>query len=89
MRAVDNLQITIKSINIRFENQNEIVKNPFALGISLQQLDIVTTDENWDVKFIDRTHSDIPMRKLLMLRNLDIYWIYTNPVLIINQVYDQ
>lgn len=27
MRAVDNLQITIKSINIRFENQNEIVKS--------------------------------------------------------------
>lgn len=80
MRAVDNLQITIKSINIRFENQCEIAKGQFALGLSLQQLDIVTTDENWNAKFIDRTNSDIPMRKLLMLKNLDIYWIYENPV---------
>ena len=80
MRAVDNLQITVKSINIRFENVNEIVKSPFALGISLTQLEIVTTDENWEVKFIDRTNSEIPMRKLLRLRNLDVYWIHQSPV---------
>ena len=57
--------------------------------MSLQQLDIVTTDENWNVKFIDRTNSEIPMRKLLLLRNLDIYWIYANPVSILSKVYDK
>jgi vacuolar protein sorting-associated protein 13A/C len=79
MKIVDNLQITIKSVNIRFENSIEISKQPFALGLSLKQLDIVTTNENWKVEFVYRTNSDIPMRKLLKLEKLDIYWIHENP----------
>jgi hypothetical protein len=34
------------------------------------------------VEFVDRTNSDISMRKLLKLDKLDIYWIFENPVLL-------
>jgi hypothetical protein len=62
------------------ENNDQIVPKRFAMGISLQQLDIVTTDENWEVKFIKKNERDISMRKRITIRNLDVYWIYDKPV---------
>jgi hypothetical protein len=45
------------------------------LGVTLDKLDIFTTNEHWHPFFIDRTNPDLknaPMHKLLKLSNLGI-----------------
>jgi vacuolar protein sorting-associated protein 13A/C len=79
MKILDNLQIKIRNIHIRYEvsaETNISDHTGFALGIKLDQLNIVTTDENWEVRFIDRTQEDNkgkPMLKLLELNQLSFY----------------
>lgn len=70
---MDNLQITIQNIHIRFEDD---ISHPsgklFSFGITLEQLSAVSTDENWEQAFIaeavDRIH------KLMNLESFSMYW---------------
>ena len=45
-KIVDNLQIVIKNIHIRFED-TQYMKDPLSMGITLQKLAAHTTDEKW------------------------------------------
>jgi vacuolar protein sorting-associated protein 13A/C len=72
-KIVDNLQITIQNIHIRFEdNISHPDGKPFSFGITLEQLSAVSTDEKWEEAFIaeavDRIH------KLLNLESFSMYW---------------
>lgn len=42
MRIIDNIQIQIKNIHIRFENS--IVKEQYSFGVTLAELRVFTTD---------------------------------------------
>jgi len=57
-RVIDNLVIKIINIHIRFEEFNgskvDFISKNFATGITLQELSLKTTDENWNIKFLDR-----------------------------------
>ncbi|KAG0682611.1 hypothetical protein C6P40_000285 [Pichia californica] len=70
-KIIDNLQITIKNIHIRYEDKNCFTKLPYALGFTLDELSAVSTDENWIKNFIQNI-SNIS-RKLLLLKSLTIY----------------
>lgn len=70
-KIVDNLQITIKNIHIRYEDLNCFTKIPYALGFTLDELSAVSTDENWVTSFIENV-SNIS-RKLLLLKSLTVY----------------
>lgn len=80
LRIIDNLQVTIKSIHIRFENQgveglHDELK--YSWGITLDKLEIFTTDTTWKKNFFDRTdikNKDKPMNKLLILGSFCLYW---------------
>jgi len=80
LRIVDNLQVTIKSIHVRFENEgieglHDEMK--YSWGLTLDRLDIYTTDTKWEKAFFDRTdpkNKDKPMNKLLKLSSFCIYW---------------
>lgn len=46
IQIVKNIRFSIKNIHIRYED--EITSpNPFAIGVTLGQLEVVSTDENW------------------------------------------
>lgn len=70
-KIVDNLQVTIKNIHVRYEDESVLCENPYALGFTLDELSASSTDENWEPSFISITQ-DLT-RKLLMLRSFACY----------------
>ncbi|KAK6541287.1 hypothetical protein TWF694_008645 [Orbilia ellipsospora] len=71
-KIVDNLQVTIKNIHIRYEDSISTPGHPFALGFTLEEFSAISTNENWQPIFIQGnvaiTH------KLGKLSSLAIYW---------------
>jgi len=53
-RIVDNVQVTIKQIHIRYED-TLFSRHPLALGVTLRTLSVHTTNQNWLREFFDRT----------------------------------
>lgn len=70
-KIVDNLQVTIKNIHIRYEDDSILTENPYSVGLTLKELSAVSTDENWTPSFISITQA--LTRKLLTLQNLSCY----------------
>lgn len=70
-KIIDNLQITIKNIHIRYEDFNRFTNSPYAFGFTLNELSAVSTNENWIANFIENISSI--SRKLLTLKSLTIY----------------
>lgn len=55
-KIVDNLQINLQDLHLRIEHEDTIqTENSFSLGITLQEIDLFTTDQNWERIYIDRT----------------------------------
>ncbi|TPX42076.1 hypothetical protein SeMB42_g05292 [Synchytrium endobioticum] len=71
-KIVNNLQMTVKNIHIRYEDKVTNPHFPFALGVTLSELSAVSTDENWQEKFIQDNAS--AMYKLTLLESLAVYW---------------
>ncbi|TKA75457.1 hypothetical protein B0A49_05714, partial [Cryomyces minteri] len=69
---IDNVQVTVKSVHIRYEDSVSDPGHPFALGVTLQEISAVSTDENWRPGFIQSTSGT--MHKLATLGSLAIYW---------------
>jgi len=69
---IDNIQIQIKNVHIRYEDALSDPGHPFAAGITLQELSAVSTDENWRPTFIQSTSSTT--HKLATLGSLAVYW---------------
>lgn len=70
-KIVDNLQVTIKNIHIRYEDDSVLTERPYSLGLSLAELSAVSTDENWEPSFISITQN--LTRKLLLLKKFACY----------------
>ncbi|KAL3231388.1 Intermembrane lipid transfer protein VPS13 [Nakaseomyces bracarensis] len=72
-KVIDNLQITIKNIHIRYEDKDCLFsKYPCSLGITLRELSAVSTDENWTPKFIEIAQPIT--HKLFKMDSLCCYW---------------
>lgn len=69
---VDNVQVTIKNIHIRYEDSISDPGHPFALGITLADFSAISTDENWKPTFIQGTATTT--HKLATLGSLAVYW---------------
>lgn len=46
-QIIKNLQVTIKDIHLRYEDNFSDPKNPFSMGFTLHNLSFETTDEKW------------------------------------------
>ncbi|KAI9292119.1 vacuolar protein sorting-associated protein vps13 [Neoconidiobolus thromboides FSU 785] len=71
-KILDNLQVSIENIHLRYEDS---ISNPghlFAIGVTLSQISAVSTDENWNEAIIDSASKVI--HKLLTLKKFGIYW---------------
>lgn len=71
-KIIDNLQIVIKNIHIRFEDQISHSGAPFSLGLTLSNLSAVSTDADWNEAFLDDPKA--PTHKLAKLDSLAVYW---------------
>ena len=69
---VDNLQVSIKNIHIRYEDSIATPGHPFALGLTLQEFSAVSTDSNWRPSYIQSTSG--ATNKLAVLNALAFYW---------------
>jgi len=74
-KVIDNLQITIKNVHIRFEGVfNDQV---YACGVTLDEVTSFTANEEWKKDFIDRTkhmNKHIPLRRVVEFKNFSLYW---------------
>lgn len=71
-KIIDNLQITIKNIHVRYEDQTSVPLHSFSLGICLEELSAVSTNAEWDPIFLQDS-SNIT-HKLATLSSLSLYW---------------
>ena len=69
---VDNLQVSIKSIHLRYEDSIAAPGHPFALGLTLQGFSAVSTDGDWRPTFIQTSSGTT--HKLAKLDELAFYW---------------
>ena len=69
---VDNLQVVIKNIHLRYEDSIAAPGHPFALGLTLKEFSAVSTDEKWTPTFIKGTSETT--HKLASLKSLAFYW---------------
>ncbi|KAI5632190.1 vacuolar protein sorting-associated protein 13 [Phthorimaea operculella] len=71
-QIIKNVQLTIKDIHIRYEDSITNPKQPFSLGMTLHNLSVHTTDENWKQTVV--TEAVTKIFKILSLEGLAIYW---------------
>jgi len=69
---VDNLQVSIKNVHIRYEDSIATPGHPFAVGFTLQEMSAVSTDEDWRPTFIQSISGT--SHKLAVLNSLALYW---------------
>ena len=69
---IDNLQVSIKNIHLRYEDSIAAPGHPFALGVTLKEFSAVSTDENWRPTWIQ--NSSTTTHKLATLGSLALYW---------------
>ncbi|KAI0977813.1 hypothetical protein GJ496_007977 [Pomphorhynchus laevis] len=72
MHIVRNLDLTIKNIHIRMEDQSTKPNSPFTFGLTLSTIQLKTTDENWQPATLA---SDAPfVNKLVEVVKFSLYW---------------
>jgi vacuolar protein sorting-associated protein 13A/C len=69
---IDNVQIQVKNVHIRYEDALSDPGHPFAAGLTLQELSAVSTDENWKPTWV--AGSSTTTHKLATLGSLAMYW---------------
>ncbi|XP_051822615.1 intermembrane lipid transfer protein VPS13A [Antechinus flavipes] len=71
-QIIKNLQLKISNIHVRYEDNATNRNNPLSCGISLQNLSMETTDQDWKPSVHDATGK--VFCKLIRLDNLFGYW---------------
>lgn len=71
-KIINNLQITVKNIHIRYEDRLSVPGHPFAAGLTLAEFTAVSVNDKWQPAFIESTAGAI--HKLGKLQSLAIYF---------------
>lgn len=72
-KVIDNLQVVIKNIHIRFEDtQGKLCNYKSSIGFQLKELSAISTNNEWEPSFIDLSTN--LTHKLMTLSELSIYW---------------
>ncbi|RUP43863.1 vacuolar protein sorting-associated protein vps13, partial [Jimgerdemannia flammicorona] len=58
-KIVDNLQISINHIHVRYEDCTADPEHPFAAGFTLSELSATSTDAGWNQQFLTEENSAI------------------------------
>jgi len=81
-KIIDNLEITLKNVHIRYEDAQTIPGTPFSAGITLNSFTLATCDEKWHEKYVARdiNQATSSIRKLAKLHNFGLYWMTKSDV---------
>lgn len=71
-KIIDNLQVTIKNVHVRYEDSISSPGNPFSVGLTLSEFSANSTDSQWQAAFVQG--SDDFTYKLAKLGSLAVYW---------------
>ncbi|XP_030049580.1 intermembrane lipid transfer protein VPS13A [Microcaecilia unicolor] len=71
-QVIKNLQVKISNIHVRYEDDITNPDRPLSFGVSLQNLSLQTSDQNWNPCLHDETAK--LFYKLVRLDNLFAYW---------------
>ncbi|XP_053396044.1 intermembrane lipid transfer protein VPS13A-like isoform X3 [Mercenaria mercenaria] len=70
--VVNNVQVSIGRVHLRYEDTVTNPDHPFACGIMLKHISAYTTDAKWQPAQMDNAATVI--HKLLEMRELSVYW---------------
>ncbi|MBW0577771.1 hypothetical protein O181_117486 [Austropuccinia psidii MF-1] len=70
-KILDNLQLQIKNVHVRYEDKISVPGHAFLIGLSLAELSVVSTDENCCKSFIVGSKAGIHKLKSLDLLAID------------------
>lgn len=86
-KVLENIQVTISNLNIRYEDEGKLKEHPKVVGgINLEYLSIISTDPKFRSMFAPEPHSII--YKLLSLKNLSVYLVPDGDLLSYDSVKD-
>ncbi|KAI9460579.1 hypothetical protein BJY52DRAFT_1117906 [Lactarius psammicola] len=71
-KLLNNIQVTVKNVHIRYEDNISVPGHPFAVGITLSSFSAVSVDENWVPAFIEGSSKTV--HKLAKLEYLAGYF---------------
>ncbi|KAL1697196.1 hypothetical protein GGG16DRAFT_107114 [Schizophyllum commune] len=71
-KIINNVQVTVKNIHIRYEDKISMPGRPFAAGLTLAGFTAVSVNGNWEPAFIESTAGAI--HKLARLQSLAVYF---------------
>jgi vacuolar protein sorting-associated protein 13A/C len=71
-KLLNNIQVTIKDVHIRYEDNISVPGHPFAVGVTLSSFSAVSVNENWEPAFIEGSSKTV--HKLAKLESLAGYF---------------
>jgi vacuolar protein sorting-associated protein 13A/C len=71
MQIMRNLELQIRNVHVRYEDNYTKPEHPFSFGITLNSIEIKTADENWLPTYLKENTTII--NKLVALNSLAIY----------------
>lgn len=71
-KVINNVQVTVKNIHIRYEDKLSVPGHPFSVGLTLASFSTVSVNERWLPTFIESTAGSI--HKLSKLESLALYF---------------
>ncbi|GAB6019931.1 hypothetical protein CHUAL_001462 [Chamberlinius hualienensis] len=81
--VIENVQLIVKNVHIRFEDSSTVADKPVACGITIDSLIAQSANENWLAQFVQKGEGEIT-RKLVELQNFSVYWDVNNVKLVGN-----
>ncbi|KIM48205.1 hypothetical protein M413DRAFT_439924 [Hebeloma cylindrosporum] len=76
-KIINNVQVTVKNIHIRYEDNLSVPGHPFAAGVTLAGFTAVSVNDKWEAAFIESTAGAI--HKLAKLQSLAVYFDTDSP----------
>lgn len=76
-KIIDNLEVNITNLHIRYEDTTSIPGSIFSCGVTIERLSLTTTDEAWSARFVSRDlgqRKETAIHKLGTMENFGVYW---------------
>lgn len=71
-KVINNIQITIRNLHVRYEDNMSVPGHPFSAGLMLAEFTTVSVNNQWQPAFIESTAGAI--HKLATLNSLAVYF---------------
>jgi vacuolar protein sorting-associated protein 13A/C len=84
-KIIDNLEVSITNLHVRYEDTTSIPGSIFSCGFTIESLSLTTTDETWSSRFVSRDLSkrkETAIHKLGTMENFGVYWNSTSTPLV-------